>query len=84
MVYAGLVVNVLIGLALVVWGNLVLKRHPCTETFIAWLQARIDSFVGDSYCVPFYITGCVFVLLGLLALVNAFLMVAQRCGFWLL
>ena len=80
----GLVLNVIVGLALVLWGFLILNESPVTSSFMNKIQKAINNLKGGEYHVPFYIIGLIFTLIGLSALFVAFMIFAQEHGFWII
>ena len=58
----GMILNILVGAALILWGSMILNESPSTTSFMEKLQNATDSFMGGEYCIPFYIVGIVFVL----------------------
>ena len=80
----GMILNIVVGAALILWGSMILNESPSTTSFMKSIQKAADSFMGSEYCIPFYIVGIVFVLLGLSALFVAFMLFAQEHGFWII
>ena len=79
----GLVINIIVGLALVLWGSLVMKQSSLTKGFMDWVQEKANHFAGGEYCVPFYVVALGFIVLGLFALFNATMIIAEHYGFWI-
>ncbi len=79
----GLVLNILVGIILVGVGIAVLNESPATAGLMKKIQYLADSAVGSSFCIPSYVAGALFLLLGFLALFIAFMIFAQTHGFWL-
>ena len=79
----GLVINIIVGFALVAWGSLVMQQSSVTKGFMAWVQEKANNFAGGEYCVPFYVVALGFILLGLFALFNATMIIAEHYGFWI-
>jgi len=79
----GAAINLVIGCTLVLWGWLVLHQRPSTTWFMDWLQGCANTFMGGEYCVPFYIVGLCFIVLGGFALFNGCMIIAETYGFWI-
>jgi uncharacterized protein YqgC (DUF456 family) len=80
----GLILNIIAGIALILWGSMILNESPSTSSFMDRIQKAANSMMGCEYCIPFYIVGILFVLLGLCALFVAFMLFAQEHGFWII
>lgn len=80
----GLILNIFVGAALILWGSMILNESPSTASFMDRIQKAANALMGCEYCLPFYIVGIVFILLGLGALFVAFMLIAQEHGFWIM